>query len=104
MPTLERLGSIREQMMQAPSPGPALLIIATGLLSGCTVAGAPSFELFGAFFPAWMLCSTVGIVGAVAARMVVTLPRLAGVIQYRLFVCTAFGVIVALSFWLVFFR
>ena len=91
-------------MMRAPSPALALLISANGLLCGCTVAGAPSFELFGAFFPAWMLCGTVGIVGALVARAVVTLPRLAEVIPYRLSVCTASGVIVALCFWLVFFR
>jgi YtcA family len=91
-------------MMRVPSPGPAFLIIANGLLSGCTVGGAPSFELFGAFFPAWMLCATVGIAGAVATRVVLTLPRLAEVIPYRLSVCTALGVIVALSVWLAFFR
>jgi hypothetical protein len=91
-------------MMRALSPATTLLIIATGLLSGCTVAGAPSFELFGAFFPAWMFCTTVGIIGAMVARAVITLPRLAEAIPYRLSVCTAFGVIVALCFWLLFFR
>ena len=91
-------------MMRVPSPGPALLIIAYCLLSGCAVAGAPSFELFGAFFPAWLLCATVGIVGAAAASVVLNLPRLAGVIPYRLSACTALGVIVALSVWLAFFR
>jgi hypothetical protein len=91
-------------MTRALSPGPALLLIANGLLSGCTVTGAPSFELFGAFFPAWMLCATVGIIGAAVTRTVITLPRLAETIPYRLSVCTAVGVIVALIFWLGFFR
>ena len=48
--------------------------------------------------------ATVGIVGAMATRVVLTLPRLAEVIPYRLSVCTAIGVIVALSVWLAFFR
>ena len=39
-----------------------------------------------------------------AARVVLTLPRLTGVIPYLLSVCTAFGVIVALLVWLAFFR
>ena len=82
----------------------ALLIIVNCLLSGCAVAGAPSFELFGAFFPAWLFCATVGVVGAMAARVVLTLPRLTGVIPHLLSVCTAFGVIVALLVWLAFFR
>jgi hypothetical protein len=91
-------------MMRAPSPGAAVLVVAYVLLSGCAVAGAPSFELFGAFFPAWLLCATAGIVGALAASVVLNLPRLAGVIPYRLSVCTALGVLVALSVWLALFR
>jgi YtcA family len=90
--------------MRVPSPGLTLLIVANSLLSGCSAAGAPSFELFGAFFPAWMLCATVGTVGAAVAHVIMTRPPLAGVIPYQLSVCTALGVIVALCFWLVFFR
>jgi hypothetical protein len=30
---------------------------------------APSFELFGAFFPAWMLCALIGIIGAAGTRV-----------------------------------
>jgi hypothetical protein len=37
-------------------------------LGGCSSHGAPSFVLFGAFFPAWMLCALIGIFGAIAAR------------------------------------
>ena len=90
--------------MRAPSPGPVLVLLSGCLLSGCTVAGAPSFELFGAFFPAWMLCAAAGIVGAAAARVILTRPPLAGVIPYHFFVCTALGVLVALSLWVGLFR
>jgi hypothetical protein len=82
----------------------ALLGITGGVLSGCAAGGAPSFELFGAFFPAWMLCAGVGIVGALTARVILSHPGLATVVPYQLPVCTALGLIVALIFWLLVFR
>ncbi len=69
-------------------------------LAGCSGTGAPSFEAFGAFFPAWMVCGAVGIVGAVVARAVLVRARLAAVIPYPLLVCTAVGIIAAVLFWL----
>ncbi len=85
-------------------PRPALLTILGCGLGGCTHVGAPSFELFGAFFPAWLLCSLAGIAGAVGARATLVSPRLLGVIPYPLAVCTAVGVAIALLVWLLFFR
>jgi hypothetical protein len=60
--------------------------------------------LFGAFFPAWMLCALIGIVGALGARVVLTTPRFNGAIPLQLAVCTSVGVIVALLAWMVLFR
>lgn len=71
---------------------------------GCSSVGAPSFDLFGAFFPAWMLCALIGIVGAAGARAVLTTPRLNDTIPMQLAVCTSVGVIVALLAWMVLFR
>ena len=79
-------------------------MIATGALGGCSVAGAPSFELFGAFFPAWMFCAGVGILGALAARIVFTSPHWKPAIPLQLSVCTAVGVLFALIIWLSLFR
>jgi hypothetical protein len=71
---------------------PALL-----LLSGCADAGAPSFALFGAFFPAWMFCAVIGIVAAAAARAVFVGTGLVNVIPHQLIVCTAIGTIMAVA-------
>ena len=91
--------------MTAPSlPRAALLISSSSTLVGCAYAGAPSFDLFGAFFPAWMLCALIGIVGAVGAKVVVTTPRFNDAIPLRLAVCTAVGVILGLLTWLALFR
>jgi hypothetical protein len=38
------------------------------LCSGCSLA--PNIPLFGAYFPAWMLCALLGIALAIAVRVV----------------------------------
>ena len=69
-------------------------------LSGC---GAPSYNLFGAYFPAWMFCALAGIAGALVARLAFVTKGLSSEIPYQLAVCTAIGVIVAILVWLLFF-
>ena len=61
--------------------------------------GAPSFELFGAFFPAWMLCALIGIIGAAVSRSILN-----GRLPFQLAVCTAGGVIMGLIAWATLFR
>jgi hypothetical protein len=70
-------------------------------LGGCSAAGAPSFDLFGAFFPAWLLCGVIGIAGTVTARIIFVSMGLANTLPYQLAVCVAIGVITALLTWLV---
>jgi hypothetical protein len=72
-------------------------------LTNCSSGGAPSFTLFGAFFPAWMFCGLIGIVGAVAARSIFVGSGLSNILPYQLLVCTAIGVIVAILAWFVWF-
>jgi hypothetical protein len=79
----------------------ALIVLMSFSLGGCSTGGAPSFDLFGAFFPAWLLCGIVGIAGAVAARVAFVGSGVANTLPYQLAVCTAIGVITALLFWLV---
>jgi hypothetical protein len=65
-------------------------------LSGCSVRGAPSYTLFGAYFPAWMFYAAIGIAGAIAARIAFVATGLAEVLPFQLFVCAAIGLCVAL--------
>jgi hypothetical protein len=81
----------------------ALLFLETMSLTGCSATSAPSFDLFGAFFPAWLVCGLIGVAGAVAARAVFVGTGLANVVPFQLFVCTALGVIVAIMAWLLWF-
>jgi len=85
-------------------PRALLLVVTSCTLTSCSLAAAPSFELFGAYFPAWMLCALIGILGAAGTRVVLTTPALSGVVPFPFTVCTAVGVIVGLLSWMALFR
>jgi hypothetical protein len=76
-----------------PPSAPALTALA---LSGYRVQGAPSFTLFGAYFPAWMFCAVLGIMAAILARAVFVATGLAHVLPFQLFVCASIGLSAAL--------
>jgi hypothetical protein len=69
-------------------------------LCGCSDAGAPSFDIFGAFFPAWLLCAVLGIFIALGARIFFAARNLTDILPFQLSVCTSIGAIFALLFWL----
>jgi hypothetical protein len=79
----------------------SLIVLVSLSLGGCSTSSAPSFDLFGAFFPAWLLCGIVGIAGAVAARVTFVSSHVANTLPYQLAVCVAIGVITAVLFWLI---
>jgi hypothetical protein len=81
----------------------ALLLLASISLNGCSGLGAPSFEVFGAYFPAWMLFGLIGIVGAGAARAIFVAGGLSNTLPHQLLVCTAIGVINGIAAWLLCF-
>ncbi|HXZ16731.1 MAG TPA: YtcA family lipoprotein [Roseiarcus sp.] len=83
-------------------PPSALALIALAL-GGCEVRGAPSFTLFGAYFPAWMFCAALGIIAAILARAVFVATGLAHVLPLQLFVCASIGLCAALYADLAFF-
>ena len=85
----------------SPALTRTLIVLVSFSMGGCSTGGAPSFDLFGAFFPAWLLCGIVGVAGAVAARAAFVSSGVANALPYQLAVCTAIGVITALLFWLV---
>jgi hypothetical protein len=70
-------------------------------LGGCSAGGAPSFDLFGAFFPAWLLCGITGLACAIVARAIFVKTGLAHTLPYQLAVCTSIGAIAAVLTWLI---
>jgi YtcA family len=75
---------------------PSALALQALALSGLRVQGAPSFTLFGAYFPAWMFCAAVGLLVAIFARAVFVATGLAYVLPFQLFVCASIGLSAAL--------
>jgi hypothetical protein len=78
----------------------AFLLIGSIALSACDLRGAPSYSIFGAYFPAWLLCSAIGILGSVGLRAVVVASGLEDAIPLRLLVYVGFATAVALWLWL----
>jgi YtcA family len=74
---------------------PSALALTAFALSGYMVQGAPSFALFGAYFPAWMFCAALGILVAILARAVFVATGLAHVLPFQLFVCASIGLCAA---------
>jgi hypothetical protein len=80
-----------------------LLGVVAMTLSGCAERGAPSLELFGAYFPAWMLVAAIGILVAVATRVLSLATGIADALPFPLALCTSVGVIAAVLVWLAWF-
>ena len=77
---------------------------ATGLifLTGCR--GAPSINLLGSFFPAWMLCIALGVAGALAGCQVLTKAGIEPYLKARPLVYFCLWALITLTSWLLFFR
>ncbi|WP_127089119.1 YtcA family lipoprotein [Aquabacter cavernae] len=60
-------------------------------LGGCVSAGAPSLSFFGAYFPSWLACTLIGILGAILVRMVLIRLAIDDALPARLliYVCIA---------------
>ncbi|HTW64049.1 MAG TPA: YtcA family lipoprotein [Bryobacteraceae bacterium] len=74
--------------------------MATIWLSGC--ARAPSFDVLGSFFPAWLLCLAVGLLLSFATRWL--LLRLGIVLAVPILAYTSLTALFACALWLVFFQ
>ncbi|WP_148301485.1 YtcA family lipoprotein [Asaia prunellae] len=70
-------------------------------LSGCT--RAPLQDVLGSFFPSWMLCATLGAVGAALLRALLGVFNLQQSVPAPMLTYLAFMVAVTFLVWLVFF-
>lgn len=67
------------------------------------VTGDPLIDLEGAFFPAWMLCLLIGIVAAVALRLLFARLGLEPHLGPLPLIYTCLALLLAMSTWLLFF-
>jgi hypothetical protein len=63
----------------------------------------PSLNIFGTFFPSWMLCALLGIVVAIVAYVVLSRTRLGGEIKPGLIAYGSIALSVTFALWLTFF-
>ena len=76
----------------------ALLPLALSLLpSACRCA--PSIEIAGAYFPAWLSLGILAVACAIAARLVMIASGLNEAVPLQLFVCVSIGLLVAAIAW-----
>jgi len=86
--------------------GRALWRTAAGMglmfLTGCR--GAPSINVLGSFFPGWMFCMAIGVVGSLLLRLVFTKTNIDAHLPMRTPVYVCLWVLITLLSWLLFFR
>jgi len=69
------------------------------LVSGCS--RAPSFDIVGSFFPAWLICLVIGILLAPLARWLLLRQQI--VVIWRILVYPSLAALFTFLFWLLFF-
>jgi hypothetical protein len=74
---------------------------ATVLVAGCS--RAPSFNLLGSFFPAWILCGAIGILLAVAVRLFFVRIKLEQQLTQLILVYPCLAAFFTFTLWLLFF-
>jgi NhaP-type Na+/H+ or K+/H+ antiporter len=76
------------------------LMLAAFVLTGC--GRAPTFDVLGSFFPAWLVCLALGVVLTAAARWL--LVRLHIVIALPVLTYPSLTALFACALWLALFR
>jgi len=80
----------------------SLAFAALIFLSGCKAP--PSINLVGSFFPAWMLCVAIGLIGVLILRRVFVRTQIEAHLGTLPLVYLSLWVLLTLGSWLLFFR
>lgn len=64
---------------------------------------APSLDVFGSFFPIWMLCIGAAVLLTLAVHLLLIRLRLAGELGPRIIIYPSMVALFACAIWLVFF-
>jgi hypothetical protein len=71
------------------------------VVSGCSYS--PTQDLFGSYFPAWMLCAALGIVAAIIIRQILAVAGISDYVVAPLLTYAGLAVSATLLAWLVWF-
>jgi hypothetical protein len=80
---------------------PKCILLACLLLTGC--GRAPSFNVLGSYFPAWLLCIFAGIAGASIVSSVLSRLGMQSLIRWTILVYPCLAASIAFTLWLLFF-
>jgi YtcA family len=89
-----------EKNAGAPVKRAILLLLLILPLTACT--RAPSVDIVGSFFPAWLLCLMVAVVITVSVQLV--LARLRLTIAYPVLFYLSLATLLTFALWLIFFH
>jgi hypothetical protein len=70
-------------------------------VAGCNYA--PTMDLLGSYFPAWMLCAALGIVAAIIIRQILAVAGISDYVVAPLLTYAALAVSATLLVWLFWF-
>jgi hypothetical protein len=87
--------------MTARTAKASVLAATTLVIAGCS--RAPSFNLLGSFFPAWILCGVIGILLAAVMRLFFVRIRLEQQLKPLILVYPCLAAFFTFSLWLLFF-
>jgi hypothetical protein len=76
------------------------LLFASTLLTGCS--RAPSFDIFGSFFPAWLVCLVSGLLLTIAAHWLLMRARV--VLALPILTYPSLTALFTLTLWLALFQ
>jgi hypothetical protein len=77
------------------------IFLACLFLSGCD--RAPSFNVLGSYFPAWLLCILAGIAGASIFASILAKLGMQGFICWTIFVYPCLAASIAFTLWILLF-
>ena len=77
------------------------VMLAALWMAGC--GRAPSFDILGSYFPAWLICILAGIAGASVVSLALTKVHMAYLIRWTIVVCPCLAASIAFTLWLLFF-
>ena len=75
------------------------IALLSSLVSGCS--RAPSFDIVGSFFPAWLICLVIGILLTALARWLLLCQQI--VVVWPILVYPSLAALFTFLFWLLFF-
>ena len=80
---------------------PKRILLACLFLTGC--GRAPSFNVLGSYFPAWLLCIFAGIAGASIVASILSRLGMQNVLRWTILVYPCLAASIAFTLWLLLF-